>query len=242
MRFESWVLSAAGVCLLLVAFFNGEELEYHSFGEMHQGLLAEQVIELVKRKPICERECSEGIYTSYIGDYGAALGYVLIQEQKANNPGRVPVLRGLLDDLDTFTDAYATFLAGTSWVNQQGDYVNNQILLRQVVEGLDAPSRAPGSIMTPQVDYLGWRLEGMHRQFNASELEHKDTVDYEFYEIENFNRRKRPVIAAWYPLAARLKRLPRPVALRIVRYLEYRMNIGYDCHYQDNWKSGVTVW
>jgi len=233
MRFETWVLSAAAGCGLLAVVFSSDEPEAIFWGEWNHGCLPEEVVELTLKYPLCKRDCSPGIYTSYVADYGVALGHVLIYEQRASHPDRVPLLRALMHDLDEFTDVYATFLSCGGPINKQGDYVNNQYLLRQVLEGLDGSPRARLSVMTPQIDYLRWRIEGMKRTFEKYELAEMGPEDIRV-ELARFEEKRQTILAAWQPLEARLRTLPRPVTMRILKYLEWRFDMGYDCNYLDD--------
>jgi hypothetical protein len=248
MKFELWALTAAMGCAVIAGFCNSEEPEGFRWYEPNRRLTPEQIIADVLTRPICSRDrVSHADYTNLISDYAAALGEVMVLDQKRTHPGRVRLLKRLMRELEAFTQSYCEAehlrVGGNNWVVPMGDCVNNQFLLRAIIDGLpDKPveRRFPtGSL--PRLQSFGWRLAGMSYD-NYERFDERDDDESRANWIAYYDERRKIMMVEWKALEQTLAELPTPVTNRIIKHLEWRLDVGLDACYQDYFKPGYHTW
>lgn len=248
MKFELWALTAAMGCAVIAGFCNCEEPEGFRWYEPNRRLTPEQIVADVLARPICSRDgVCHAEYTNLISDYAGALGEVMVLEQKRTHPERVRLLKRLMRELDVFTGSYCEAehlrVGGNSWIVPMGDCVNNQFLLRAIVDGLPANpvERRYPRVALPRLRSLAWRLEGM-KYDNYERFSPEDDEIFRNEWIAYYVEHRQVMMTDWSVLEKTLGELPAPIANRIIRYLEWRLDIGLNACYQDYFKPGYHIW
>ena len=244
MKFELWALTTAMGCAVVAGFCNCEEPESIRSYAPNGCLTPEQIIADVLSRPISSRDgVCHAEYTNLITDYASALGEVMVLEQKRTHPERVRLLKRLMRELDAFSGSYCEAehlrVGGSSWTVPRGDCVNNQFLLRAIIDDLPSKpvERRFPLVALPRLRSFAWRLEGL-KYDNYERFSPEDDEIFRNQWIAYYVEHRRIMMTDWAALEKTLGELPTPVTNRILKYLEWRLDASIEAYFQDYFKPG----